>query len=101
METPTVPNMELLHSMWKQYDPYTYILIINGLQVASVQPGNDSPYCIYAYDSDWQQVFIDHLGSDIIDDFDTAEIAMKSAELVFIGWLYKTCNDFKLLKQNK
>lgn len=73
-------------------DQNTYNLVVNSVQIASVQESDNGGWDIYAYDSDWQEVFHESLGNSIVN-FDTSDIAKDRAETVFHCWLVKTCKD--------
>lgn len=73
--------------IWTDYEgANSSILFVNECIVATVQEGDEKHFQIYAYDSDFQDVFSNKLGNCIVE-FDTIEEAKKAAEDVFMKWL--------------
>lgn len=88
----------------KQFEPYwetnevedTHFFRIKKLLIAVVQPADtDGKYCIYAYDSDWQDLYMEQYKTDM-PEFDTLELAKSAAEGTFVGWMLAIQQEFDL-----
>lgn len=79
---------DLLANYWdNNEDEGTYFLRVKGLLIAVIQPSDtEGKYCIYAYDSDWQDLYLQSFGTDM-PEFDSIEIAKSEAERLFIKWV--------------
>jgi plasmid replication initiation protein len=80
-------NILNLNQFWKEYSDGTEILLINGVQVASIQPLNDGIMnlrCeVYTYDSDFQGLF----KSLERYEFKTKNEAKNKVGNILIGWI--------------
>lgn len=77
-----------LSDQWKDFpDAGSSILVVEGVQVASIQGSDDpeNPWEIYNYDSDFQTM-LDPLNGI---KFNNIEDAKKAAMKVFLNWILK------------
>lgn len=80
-------NLLNLNQYWKTYEDGTEILVIQGVQIASIQPYDEKGgFEVYTYDSDFAELF-----TSLSDypNMSKAELKNKVGN-IFIGWI-KNC----------
>ncbi len=81
-----------LEKYWNKYnDEISEILVINKVDIASIEQVEDGKFQVYDYDSDFQGIF----SNGLMPAFNTKELAKEYVEESFLDWLKKTYKDLE------
>ncbi len=89
-------HTEKLQGYWKPFADGTEILMMNGVQIASIQETDNDEYEVYIYDSDFEEVFKSLAGTTDKDK----QLLKDLVGRLFLDWLeksYKELNGLKLV----